>query len=128
MFEVIIGLEKFTNKQVDSISLYSDEDGQTQAWVSFNQDVSHFIGLNITINSVGDKSFLGMIEDIEQTHEESYKLYCIGTSHRVSSTSSDNSATASSSDKLSSKSNQNSIDLKASTKSKQCSDKTKNKS
>jgi len=56
MFEVIVGSDKFTNKEVSSISLYSDGEGQTQAWVSFNKDVSHFIGLNITINSVGGKS------------------------------------------------------------------------
>lgn len=81
MFEVIIGSDKFTNKEVNSISLYSDEDGQTEAWLSFNKDVSHFIGLNITITSIGDKSFLGMVEDIEQSDEDSFKLYCVGTSY-----------------------------------------------
>ncbi|KAF0217473.1 MAG: hypothetical protein FD167_5145 [bacterium] len=119
MFEVIIGLEKFNYKEVSSISLYSDEEGQTQAWVSFNQDVSHFIGLNITINDVGDKNFLGKIEEIEQIHEESYKLYCVGTSYSVSS------AIPNSSAKLSSKSNQNSINHKPSSKPKQRATRTK---
>jgi len=125
MFEVIIGSDKFTNKEVNSISLYSDGEGQTQAWVSLNQDASHFIGINITINSVGGKSFLGTIEDVEQIHEESYKLYCVGTSHSVSSASSASSATNNNSDKPNSKSKQNSINYKPAIKSKQRSNKTK---
>lgn len=85
MFNVTIGKKNYTNQEIESIAVYSDdEDGQAHAWVTFKKDASKLVGLPISISSSNIRNFNGEVDSVESQTEYICKLYCVGFSSPAS--------------------------------------------
>ncbi|MBI1829277.1 MAG: hypothetical protein HYR87_07385 [Thaumarchaeota archaeon] len=78
MFEVIIDKKKYTNQEIESVTVYSEDEHVAHAWVTFKKDVSNLVGLPISISSSSVSTFTGQVDSIESQTEYVCKLYCIG--------------------------------------------------
>ncbi len=80
MFEVTINNKTYGSQEVESVSIYSEGDELSHAWVTFKKDVSHLVGLPIHITSSTIKEFTGQVDSVESKTEYVCKLYCTGQS------------------------------------------------
>ena len=78
MFEVIIGKKKYANQEIESVTVYSEDEQVAHAWVTFKKDASNLVGLPISISSSSVGTFTGQVDSIESQTEYICKLYCIG--------------------------------------------------